>query len=125
MHKGTWVTVVVCGLLGGCTDLAFLFRPTPPITLSAGEPEVETTKRLHERPARRLPPQKVAQPSQPSQPALAETSPSATRVDPLTTGATEASPEGRAAAKMRADNEWIARREREAKRATSGICTGC
>src|SRR5215212_7921758 len=101
MHKGIWVTVVVCGLLGGCTDLAFLFRPTPPITLSAGEPEVEITERPQERPARRLPPRKVAQPSQP---ALAGTPPSATRADSLTTGATESSSgESAVAARMRAD----------------------
>jgi hypothetical protein len=142
MQNGTWATVAVCGLLGGCADLAFLLRPSPPVTLSAGETVVEGATDLQEgtvrtRSTRKMvpPPKPVLAEKQPSQ-----TTPSQTTVDAPTTGATgstsitlitpdevitPAQREAQRAEAQRAQEELITQRERAIKRALSGICTGC
>jgi hypothetical protein len=76
---------------------------------------------------------------QPPKPVLAKKQPSQTTVDAPTTGATgstsitsdeaiapaQRGQEAQRAEAQRAQDELIAQRDRAAKRALSGICTGC
>jgi len=125
MQKGTWITGAVCGLLGGCADLALLFQPSPPMTLTS----VETIElnRVQESTVGASSSRRMVRSSRP---ALAQTTP-ASRDDPLTTGATGSSSSSPAASLTPPDrvarvrDEWLSQRERAAKRALSGICTGC
>jgi hypothetical protein len=138
MQNGTWATVAVCGLLGGCADLALLLRPSPAVTLSAVETVVEGATDLQGGTVRTRSTRKMVQPPKP---VLAEKQPSQTTVDAPapTIGATgstsitsdeavapaQRAQDAQRAEAQRAQEELIAQRDRAAKRALSGICTGC
>jgi hypothetical protein len=116
MHKGAWVTLAVCGLLGGCADL--VLPPSSPIALSslepdaqAAEPDVQTaTDLLPGEPASTHPTRKVVHRSKPATQETASTS---------------STSDAAAIAAKRTQDEWLTQRERAVKRAISGICTGC
>jgi len=116
MHKRTWVTLAVCGLLGGCADL--VLPPSSPVTLTALEPDAQAadtdvqtdTDLAPSQPASTRPSRKVVHRPKPTAQEAASTS--------------STSDEAAIAAKH-AQDEWVAQRERAAKRAVSGICTGC
>ena len=116
MYKSIRVTLAVCTLLSGCADL--VLPPTSPTALTALEPDAQaadpdaqtaTNLSLGE-PTSTRSARKVAHRSQPA---------------PQETTATSSTLDGVATAAKRAEDEWLAQRERAAKRTVSGICTGC
>ena len=115
MRKGTWFMLAVCSLLGGCADLVLSSSPT---ALTALEPDAPATE-ADARTAMDLPPGEPAS-IRPTRKAVHRPAMATQESAP-----TSSTSDGAALAAKRAQEEWLTQRERIAKRAVSGICTGC
>jgi len=116
MHRGTWVTLAVCSLLAGCADL--VPPPSSPMALTALEPDAPAAGADV----------RVATDLSPDEPASARTTRKAVHRPRSGTQEAASAPstlDGAAIAAKRTQDEWLSQRERAAKQAVSGICTGC